>query len=175
MKKQHLSKDEAFFYPLFEKYGWPDRDSENIPYYQKRIINRTTYFEKTSHQVAFFNYDGTNARMYLDRFHERLYQTRKGSFFIAGEGSNHSFWQNFGIVPLENNDLVKEWLELRNLVDEYEKLFDYDESDLTSLVLRFPPILGQKIEANAKKENKDVHEFIIDAIESNLQRLGSID
>jgi len=72
-----------------------------------------------------------------DNCKETLYRTKKGSFFIIGEGESNTMWSkpdmDYGTWPLGyamvhlTEQETRNWLEFRELYSEYEEIFGMPE------------------------------------------------
>lgn len=100
----------------------------------KKVINGKIYNTETSTKIAgWWNGCSTNDFNYCS---EDLYRTRKGNFFLDGEGGArskyaHSCGQNSwcggsDIIPLTIEE-AKEWVEL-HANEKYEELFSTEEA-----------------------------------------------
>lgn len=95
----------------------------------KKIINRKMYNTETAEKIGGYSTPGvgTNDFNYME---ENLYKTKKGTFFIHGEGgalskyaehfNNSSTWGE-DIRVIGKNEAL-EFLEYYNLVEEFEKV-----------------------------------------------------
>lgn len=97
----------------------------------KKIIDKVLYNTETAEQIAFYssNYNPGD----FEYFEERLYQTKKGNWFLHGEGGPSSpYTETFGnsrsgsqeIVPMDEDEVI-EWLERRQLIDVLETHFGH--------------------------------------------------
>jgi hypothetical protein len=88
----------------------------------KKIIDRIVYDTEKAEQIAFYssNYNPGD----FEYFEERLYQTKKGNWFLHGEGGPASpYCETFGnstsgseeIVPMDEDEVI-EWCERRQLI-----------------------------------------------------------
>lgn len=97
----------------------------------KKVINGKTYNTETASTIGFYSAPySVNDHHY---FKETLYKTKKGNFFLAGEGGGltkyarqcgDSVCYGDGIIPLDPDSALS-WVE-RNLNPELtEKLFSH--------------------------------------------------
>lgn len=95
----------------------------------KRIIDGKSYNTETAECIAY--YESPHNRGDFHRFEEGLYRTKKGAWFIAGEGGALSKYSRpviggrgggEGLEPL-TEDQARQWLEEHNFVDELEEHF----------------------------------------------------
>jgi hypothetical protein len=151
-------------------------------YETKRIIEGKTYNTKTATLLASFSYDKTFEQ--YKEFWEDLYQTKSGKFFLMGEGMSgytpygaeipgcNEYVRGHALIPLEISQ-VKKWLEIRNLVDEYEEIFgepeEAGESSSYTFTLRLPVLLSQKLKESCE-EKESIQSFIQKSIESEIAR-----
>ncbi len=97
----------------------------------KRIINGKVYDTKTAeHLAGFFNGLSSSDFDYVD---EDLYRTKKGEFFLVGEGGAASKWgkphgggmiEGKGIKTLCQEEAL-EWCEEHNKTDVIIKYFSH--------------------------------------------------
>lgn len=96
----------------------------------KRIINGKSYNTETAECVAYWSnsyYPGD-----FHYFEEGIYRTKKGAWFVAGEGGALSKYSRScggngscggdGIEPISEKE-AQEWLESRDLTGELEEHF----------------------------------------------------
>jgi len=95
----------------------------------KAIIDRTLYNTETAECVAV--YSSHHNRGDFRHFEEHLYRTRRGNWFLHGEGGPASTYSercgnntvgSEKIIPMDEDDVV-EWLELRQMVGVLETRF----------------------------------------------------
>ena len=101
---------------------------------EKKVIKGKIYNTTTAELVdEFFNgRDCTDFR----KEREQLYRTKKGSWFLCGEGGCLSKWgENYGNTKAPGADIkvlsepeAKEWLEQFSDADTFEKYFDVTEA-----------------------------------------------
>ena len=101
----------------------------------KKIIDGKLYDSGSAKLVADYdNYDEADVTLHV---REMLYKTKNGSFFLVGTGHYKTTWscynsktgefiEGHALVPL-NEEEAKQWLALRDFIDEYEKLFGLPE------------------------------------------------
>ena len=96
----------------------------------KRIINGKSYNTETATLVA--HYDSPHGCTDFHHYSEGLYRTRKGAWFLAGEGGpmskyarslgSNSWGGGDGLEVLTAEE-AQEWLERRDFVAELEEHF----------------------------------------------------
>lgn len=103
-----------------------------IPELFKQIVNGKTYNNSTAKKLTSFHfYNDLEQCLTVD---EALYLTRKGEYFLCGEGMERTpyaakmedrddWMRGYGILPLTLNQ-VKEWCELRGLNDEIDSILN---------------------------------------------------
>lgn len=95
----------------------------------KKVINRKTYNTETATEITKY----WNGLSYTDfgYFYETLYRTKKGNWFLHGEGGPLTkYSRNVGnmktggddIIPINENQVIQ-WLEQYNKTTELEKYF----------------------------------------------------
>ncbi|MBN1194693.1 MAG: hypothetical protein JXA08_05040 [Methanomicrobiaceae archaeon] len=93
------------------------------------IIDRKIYDTRTAEQIA--EYSSSHNRGDFAYFEETLYRTKKGNWFLHGEGGPASPYTELvgtsisgssSIVPMCADEVIR-WLERRNQYDVLEKLF----------------------------------------------------
>ena len=94
----------------------------------KKIIDRKSYNTETAREIAYAYGNLSN----FSEWHETLYQTKRGAYFLHGEGGPQSRWcrqvnQNewtggSGIEPV-TPDQAEKWLEENEFTEELEKEF----------------------------------------------------
>lgn len=100
----------------------------------KKVIDGKIYNTETAVELAYYNNGvSQNDFTYID---ESLYRTRKGNFFLAGEGgamtryahrcSDNTTCGGEGIFPLTEKE-AREWVE-RNANEIYEEIFATEEA-----------------------------------------------
>ncbi len=97
----------------------------------KKIIDGKRYNTETAEEIAYYSNDlPTND---FNWYEERLYLTKNGNWFVAGEGGALSGYSvsvgNNGSgggshLRLITKDEAKEWLEQHDEVDAVEEYFD---------------------------------------------------
>ena len=101
----------------------------------KKIINGKRYNTETAEKLG-YRHNGLSCRDF-GNLEETLYRTKKGNFFLYGEGGGFTWAASChgdgsrssgcGIKPLTINE-AKAWVERYMDVDEYEKLFKVEEA-----------------------------------------------
>lgn len=94
----------------------------------KKTINGKRYDTETAELVAEYSYSNSNDFHYLS---EELYRTKKGNWFIAGEGGAASKYakssgnSSFGSSDIEaiSKDEALEWLQKYDENDAIDKYF----------------------------------------------------
>lgn len=96
----------------------------------KRVIDGKRYDTETANKL--FEYQGGDGRGDLDWHCTALYRTKRGVFFIAGQGNARSLWAQrydsgasgpgFGIRVL-SDDSARSLLERFNQIDLLEEFF----------------------------------------------------
>lgn len=95
--------------------------------YMKKLINNKVYNTDTAELIAKYN----NGSYNFDGFIEELYKTKKGSYFLYGNGQalslysgcgGGSYWGIETIIPYDWDD-VYEWMVKRDLLKEIEEYF----------------------------------------------------
>lgn len=99
----------------------------------KKIINGKAYNTKTAQLIASDSYSHPGDFNYWD---EELYKTKKGQYFIYGEGGpmtkysqsigNNTTSGGHGLF-LVNPEEAREWLERHGTSEEYEAEFEVEE------------------------------------------------
>ena len=96
----------------------------------RKIIDGKAYDTDTATELA---NDGRGYRGDFDRWHEALYRTTSGAYFLAGSGGPRSHWGRPG--PGQNeisggeglrvmtDQQAREWMEQHGTADEYEEAF----------------------------------------------------
>lgn len=102
----------------------------------KKIINGKLYNTETATPIASNSSRGLSISDFR-YFHETLYQTKKGQFFLSGEGHAMSRWATSngnsscwgeGIISLTNRDALH-WCEQANISTEtIQEYFTIDEA-----------------------------------------------
>ena len=95
----------------------------------KKIINGKRYNTETANYVA--SYDNGLSCSDFRNYSEILYRTKKGTFFLSGEGGPMSHYSRpCGDMTSGGSDLVvldhdeaREWLERHDFVKELEEYF----------------------------------------------------
>ena len=101
----------------------------------KQVIEGKVYNTETAEEIAEWgNGLGCSDFRHCD---EKLYKTKKGAFFLAGEGGPMSKYSRAcgdmtgggeGIIPLSEDD-AREWCESHDVdADEIETLFKIEEA-----------------------------------------------
>jgi len=103
----------------------------------KKIINGKRYDTKMAEQVASY-WNGCSTSDF-NNVSEQLYHTKKGAWFLCGEGgalSPYAELREGGNARCGGEDLIpmtpgeaKEWLELHNETDTIEKWFATEIED----------------------------------------------
>lgn len=99
----------------------------------RKIINGKLYDTETAEFVGSYS-NGLGVGNFRNSS-EELYKTKKGRWFLCGEGGAMSAWsESYGDSqgPGENiialtEDEAKEWLEEHSDADTYEQHFDIEE------------------------------------------------
>lgn len=95
----------------------------------KKIINKKIYNTDTAEKIA--EYSNMNNSSDFNYFSEILYKTKKGQFFLAGNGGANSkyakhggneSWESSDIILLTEDETIN-WLEKYDFVNEIEKYF----------------------------------------------------
>lgn len=100
----------------------------------KRIINGKIYNTETAERIGSYSRSNPSDFSYID---ESLYRTKKGRFFIAGEGgamtryaesgSDGTWWGASGICVLDDGEAL-DWCESRGIdPDIVEQYFAIEE------------------------------------------------
>ena len=99
----------------------------------RRIVNGKVYDTETADWIANYEY---RHRGDFHWYAEDLYRTKKGTFFLAGEGGGLSKYQvevgcrswcgGSKIIVLTEEE-AREWVEKYGSTRLYEKLFDVEE------------------------------------------------
>jgi hypothetical protein len=93
----------------------------------KSVIDGKLYDTEKAEYIA--GWDNGQLNSNLDMVTEKLYQTKKGNFFLHREGGARSIYDGEpAIKPLYEEDEVKEWLENRRKAEAYIELFDPEEA-----------------------------------------------
>ena len=147
----------------------------------KKIIAGKTYNTDTASLLSLYAYDKTRDE-YLHMW-ESLYQTRGGAFFLVAEGmSGHTPYgaelpgtndviRGHVLLPLDTQQ-VKRWLEIRDLVDDYDEIFgipdeadNEDRSTSHVMTLRLPHRLVKKIDS-LREDKESLQSFVQKAVEA---------
>lgn len=103
-----------------------------MPEQFKQIVNGKTYNNSTAEWLTSFHfYNDHEQYLTVD---EALYITRKGEYFLCGEGMMRTpytakmeycddWMRGHGILPLTLKQ-VKEWLKIRGLEDEIDSILN---------------------------------------------------
>lgn len=92
----------------------------------KKIINKKTYNTETAIEIA--SWDNNRSRTDFDFCEEVLYKTKRGDYFLYGEGGAATMYAKYNgldstygswnIIPYSEND-AKKWLEERDKTEAY--------------------------------------------------------
>lgn len=148
----------------------------------KKIVDGKTYNTKTATHLALYAYDDCDQ---YEWYWEHLYQTRNGAFFLVGDGMSeytpygallpgtNDYIRGHVLLPLNVNQ-VRKWLEMRELVEEYEEIFgeqdDASADESTSInqshtmTLRLPLLLAQRVKALCT-DKESFQSFVQSAVE----------
>jgi len=95
----------------------------------KKVIDRTVYDTQTAEQIA--EYTSAHNMTDFAYFEERLHRTKKGNWFLYGEGGPSSPYKEAvgdttagsqEIIPMDEDEVI-EWLESRGLYDQLMAIF----------------------------------------------------
>ena len=103
--------------------------------HMKQVISGLTYATKTAEEIA-VNFSSYNSGDFRD-WTEKLFKTKKGRFFVAGQGGPMSRWREAvgngwtggdGIIPLMNVEAL-EWCEVNEVAaDVIAKHFEIEDA-----------------------------------------------
>lgn len=164
---------------------WQDPDSiwqgqGRAPYNFRAVIGGETFNTNTAELLA--DYEYRTRECCYDQW-ETLYQTKKGAFFLVGEGQPlsifnskledcHDYTMGHQLIPLTAAQ-TRQWLEVRGLNDELDEIFGAvddadDNADSCTVMVTIPQGLSQRLRDWSEGKCQSIQQAVREAIEFRL-------
>ncbi len=79
-----------------------------------------------------------------------------------------------GIIHVERGDYMKPIEVKKKLEDRYNKQNDFNRKNYDRVSVMFPKGYREEVKAQAKKENKSLNAYILEAVENKMNKIEQL-